>query len=290
MAIHAFRAMGTSWEIQGPGDHPVWSSACAAIAHRAGVEETRFSRFREDSELTRVNRSMGEPIEVTAPFAELLRLALDAASTTDGLFDPTVVDALVAAGYDRDFDEVLSGARGRLFPATPCGRWRDVTLEGTRVHMPVDVHLDLGGIAKGWTADRAAVEAVALGLRWVVVNAGGDLRVAGEAPPIDVRIEDPQDPSQDLLHVEIAEGAVATSSVTKRTWAPGRHHVIDPRLGTPARTELLQATVRAPTAAEAEILATHALVAGACSAATAPAVLVTRTDEVLVSFPLAVRS
>lgn len=290
MTTHTFRAMGTGWEIQGPGDHPMWGSACVAIVHRAEVEETRFSRFREDSELTWVNRSMGEPIEVTAPFAELLRLALDAAAATGGLFDPTVHDALVAAGYDRDFDEVMSGARGRLFPATACGRWRDVRLEGTTVRMPAGAHLDLGGIAKGWTADRAAVEAVALGLPWVVVNAGGDLRIAGEAPPIDVRIEDPQDPSQDLLHVEIAEGAVATSSVTKRTWGPDRHHVIDPRLGTPASTGLLQATVWAPTAAQAEVLATRALLTGASSAATAPAVLVTRTDEVVVSFPQAVPS
>jgi thiamine biosynthesis lipoprotein len=172
-----------------------------------------------------------------------------------------------------------------LFPAVACGRWREVELDGTKLRLPAGVHLDLGGIAKGWTADRVAMTGLSRGLGWVVVNAGGDLRVAGDAPPIDVRIEDPQDPTQDLAHVEITEGAVATSSVTKRTWAPDAHHVIDPRLGMPAQNGLLQATVWAPTAAGAEVRATHALLGGVSMAAEVPAVLVTRSGDVIVSFP-----
>jgi thiamine biosynthesis lipoprotein len=223
---------------------------------------------------------------VSAPFAELLALALDAAVRTDGRFDPTVHDALVAAGYDRDFDELLAGARAALHPATPCGRWAEVEVDGRTLTLPAGVHLDLGGIAKGWTADRATEDAVATGLPWAAVNAGGDLRLAGEAPPLDIAIEDPEDPESELLRLRLSSGGIATSSVAKRTWAPGRHHIIDPATGLPAETELLQVTVWAETATEAEVRATDALLRGRKAAQELAAVMVTRGGDVVVSMSL----
>jgi len=127
---------------------------------------------------------------------------------------------------------------------------------------PGDVHLDLGGIAKGWTADRAAEAAVTAGVNWVLVNAGGDLRVAGAPPDLDVDVEDPMDPTSSLVRLRLRAGALATSSVTRRSWGTGLHHLIDPRTGAPARSTLLQATVWAPTCAEAEIRATAAIIGG----------------------------
>jgi thiamine biosynthesis lipoprotein len=284
MAIHTFRAMGTSWEVQGPDHHPAWARAVDAVIRRAAAEEARFSRFRADSELSNVNARTGTATTLSAPFASLLAFALEAARRTHGRFDPTVHDALVAAGYDRDFDEVLAGARGRLFPATPCGRWDEIRLDGRRVHLPRGVHLDLGGVAKGWTVDRAAEDALDAGLAWILVNAGGDLRVGGDAPGIDVRIEDPDDRT-DLARLTIAAGGLATSCVTRRAWAPGEHHVIDPRTGAPADTSLRQATVWAPTAAEAEVLATWALLTGRAAAHDTHAVLVEASGDVVVSLP-----
>ena len=133
-----------------------------------------------------------------------------------------------AIGYDRDFDEVLAGARGMLHPPTPCGRWRDVTLRGDILRVPAGVGIDLGGIAKGWTADLAATGALETGLPWVVVNAGGDLRILGDAPAIDVAIEDPEDRAAEIGRLSIREGGLATSSIRSRSWGPGIHHVIDP--------------------------------------------------------------
>ncbi len=285
IARHDFRAMGTAIHLLGPAGDPSFRRAAARVERRFAREERRFSRFRGDSELTRVNRAAGSATRVSRPFAEVLRMALEAAAATDGLFDPTVHDALVAAGYDRDFDEVLAGARGALHPAVPCGRWPEVEVDGCLVRPPADVHLDLGGIAKGWTVDRAAEDALAAGLPWALVNAGGDLRIAGSAPALDVAVEDPEHPEEALVRLRLSVGAVATSSVAKRSWGPGHHHVIDPRTGAPAATELLQASVWAPTCAEAEVLATRALLQGRSAAASLPCVLVTDDGDVLVAMP-----
>ena len=283
MATVSTRAMGTRLEVLGPDGHPAWDRAVAAVVDRFAAEEARFSRFRGDSELTEVNQRAGSTTGISSQFAEVLRLALSAAKASGGAFDPTVHDALVAAGYDRNFDEVLAGARGALFPAAPCGRWREIQLDGRLLRLPPGVHLDVGGIAKGWAADRAAEDALAAGLPWVLVNAGGDLRIAGDAPRQEIAIEDPEDPSHEILRLGLWSGGLATSSVVKRAWGAGRHHVIDPRTGAPACTELLQATAWAPTATEAEVLATRALLQGRSAAEETPVVLVTADGDVIVS-------
>ena len=284
MQTTAFRSMGTDVSVVGP-EHRAFDDAVDAVQRRFEAEDRRFSRFRGDSELTRVNRAGGGWSEVSEAFQEVLTAALDAAERTEGVFDPTVHDALIAAGYDRDFDELLAGARGALHPATPCGRWTEIRTRPGAVCLPAGVHLDLGGIAKGWCADRAADEAIAAGLPWVLVNAGGDLRVQGAAPSLAVAIEDPET-SGELLRTTMSGGALATSSVTKRAWGTDAHHVIDPATGTPARTELLQASVWAPTCAEAEVAATHALLLGPDAARRYPAVLVTRSAEIVISMPV----
>jgi thiamine biosynthesis lipoprotein len=280
-----FRAMGTTVTMLGPADDPAFEDAARQVQDRFTAEEQRFSRFRADSELSRVNARAGTPTRVSAPFAALTRLALNGAAATGGRFDPTVHDALVAAGYDRDFDELIAGARGALHAATPCGRWAEAEVDDRTLTLPAGIHLDLGGIAKGWTADRAAEDAIAAGLPWVVVNAGGDLRIAGAAPSLEVGVEDPEAPRQEMLRLRLGSGGVATSSIAKRTWAPGVHHVIDPSTGRPAETELLQATVWAEDATHAEIYATDALLLGVSAADRYPAVLVAHDGDVLSSMP-----
>jgi thiamine biosynthesis lipoprotein len=151
------------------------------------------------------------------------------------------------------------------------------------IRLPEGVGLDLGGIAKGWTADLAATEAIVLGHTWAVVNAGGDVRIGGQAPPLDVAIEDPVDASSELARLTVSEGALATSSTIDRAW-DGFHQLIDPRTGASAVTDLVQATVWAPTCAEAEARAKWALLNGSSVASTIPCALVTEFDEVLMSF------
>ena len=279
--------MGTSIRILTDDDcaPPVVRGATAVIRRTFEREERRFSRFRADSELSQVNAASGRSISVSAPFASVIARALDGARATEGAFDPTVLGALEAIGYDRDFDEVLAGARDRLHPPRPCGRWRDVTLQGDVLRVPAGVGIDLGGIAKGWTADLAATRALDAGLRWVLVNAGGDLRIAGDAPVIDIAVEDPDHRDAEIGRLSVREGGLATSSIRSRSWGPGLHHVIDPRTGTPAETDLLQVTVTAPTCAQAEVAATAALLGGSAAPART-AVVVTDDGRVVVGVPI----
>src|SRR5262245_51340825 len=144
---HSFRSMGTTVSLIAPADvaSRTFDRAARDVERTFAREDQRFSRFRPDSELSLVNASAGRWIPVSARFAAVTRFALAAAGTTRGLFDPTILGALVAAGYDRDFDEVLAGARGRLHPPEPCGRFAEVQLEGSRLRVPAGVALDFGG-------------------------------------------------------------------------------------------------------------------------------------------------
>jgi thiamine biosynthesis lipoprotein len=283
---HDFRAMGTSVRLMGPDGPPArLAQAAGHVESLFGQEEARFSRFRDTSELTRVNRLAGRWVDVSPRFERLVRLSLDHAEATGGLFDPTVLDAVIAAGYDRDFDEVLAGARGALHPSRPCGRWTDVEVSEGAIRLPTGVGLDLGGIAKGSAADLAAETAIANGLAWALVSAGGDLRLLGDAPPIEVAIEDPADPSISVARVTLVGGALATSSVMARAWGNGLHHVIDPRTGAPSQTDAIQATVWAPTCAEAEALSTWALLTGRHATRELPCAIATTEGDLVMSFP-----
>jgi FAD:protein FMN transferase len=276
-----FRAMGSEIEVIADDAPRATVTALRTVRTIFEREEQRFSRFRDDSELSLLNRSAGAWVRVSAPFSEVVDLALAGAEATGGLFDPTVLAALEVAGYDRDFRSIdLPGASQPPQPV-PCGRWRDIEVVDDRVRLPSGVGIDLGGLAKGWTADAAAEAAVAGGLRWVVVNAGGDLRVAGDAPPQTVGVEDPDDRRDTICTVRVDGGALATTSVTQRRWGPGLHHLIDPRIGLPARTPVVQATVWAPTCAEAEIASKRAALQGIDALEDLTAVLVLASGEIV---------
>jgi FAD:protein FMN transferase len=280
---HPFRAMGTEIVLYGPDVDGFPIDVVEAVFTR---EELRFSRFRPESELTRVNAASGHWTKISAPFEELVRLSLRHAAATEGLFDPTVLDAMLAIGYDKTFDEVLAGARGALHPPKPCGRWKEVRCKPGSILLPEGVGLDFGGIAKGWTADEAAEAAVAAGLPWAIVSAGGDLRIAGDAPVLEIGVSDPEDFSSELTRLGLSEGGLATSSTLVRAWGDGLHHLIDPRTGIPATTDVVQATVWAPTAAEAEVRAKWALLTGTEVLKVSRCVLVTDKGDVMISFPI----
>ncbi len=283
MARAGFRAMGTRVRCIGPAGHGAFEPAVANVRATFEREELRFSRFRGDSELSRVNAAAGSWATVSPPFAELVGFALAAWEQTDGRFDPTLLGAMVAAGYDRDFDEILAGARVELHAGKPAGGAGDVRLDGRRLRLPNGVALDLGGVAKGWTVDRAARAALAAGLPWALIEAGGDLRLDGEPPVggLEVAVEDPESSDTDVGRIVLEDGALATSSVTRRAWGPGLHHLIDPATGAPSTGPVLQATVWAPTCADAEIASKDALLGGEPSLDRGPALLVLRDGRIV---------
>jgi thiamine biosynthesis lipoprotein len=231
--------------------------------------EARWSRFRDDSELTRLARHHGVPVVVSPDTFLLVERAVAAWHATDGRFDPTVLDALVACGYDRTFEDV--GATTRRHPARPAPGCASIRLDPVvrAVTVPPGVRLDPGGIGKGLAADLAVDALLAAGARGALVEIGGDVRVSGEPPDgaaWQVAVEEPAHVDHELARVELRDGGVATSGTTWRRWTcDGEqvHHLVDPRTGAPSTSDLVSATVVADTASSAEVLATAAFLAGA---------------------------
>lgn len=193
------------------------------------------SRFRDDSEIRRLDHSDGGPVEVSSTLARLIHTALDGADATDGAVDPTVGAAVIALGYDRDF-ALIQGrdVPGRAtFTAVP--RWSDVRLDGQTITLPAGVRLDLGATAKALAADDCAeIVAAELGCG-VLVCLGGDIATAGPAPDggWSVLVDDGGDAPACTIALP-AGAAVATSSTRRRRWTQNGsavHHIIDPTSG-----------------------------------------------------------
>jgi thiamine biosynthesis lipoprotein len=265
--------MGTDVEVLAVGAD---ADAMAALGARAAdaleAREARWSRFRPTSELCRLNESAGAPVVVSASTYSLIARAVGAWRDTSGRYDPTVLAALEAAGYDRDFDAVARHDLGAAPDHTNVPGCGDVELDDVvrSVRLPPGVALDLGGIGKGAAADEVSQELLDLGapgVTGVLVNLGGDLRARGEAPAPHgwvVAVDDPLHTGRTGL-LALARGAIATSTKLRRTWTRGGrslHHLIDPRTGAPAESGLASVTVVDGEAWRAEVLAKAAFVAG----------------------------
>lgn len=228
--------------------------------------EGLWSRFRPDSELTRLNTD-GE-LTVSPETADLVRLAVQAWQVTGGLFDPTVHDAVAGAGYDRTFADLRTRPPVPVVPA-PVPGCEGIEVDGLGVRLATDVRLDFGGIGKGRAADLVASELLERGVAGACVNVGGDVRVTGEAPPQAgtwaLAVEDPFRPTGRTALVALDEGAVASSTTLKRRWSAtggDAHHLIDPRTGRSSTSDVAAATVVAAEAVWAEVFAKCAVVAG----------------------------
>ncbi|MDX6209475.1 MAG: FAD:protein transferase [Frankiales bacterium] len=232
------------------------------------------SRFRPDSELSRLNAAGGREQRVSPLFAQALRVALDAAAWTDGMVDPTVGASMLATGYDRTYQLVARDGPPVTIAVHPAPGWRRVELDDQAgvVRVPAGVVVDLGATAKGLASDlasEAAAEATGAG---VLLSLGGDVSVSGPVPEHGwpVRVSDHADP--DLVAVEddgesvlLAGGGLATSGTLARRWRRGgswMHHLIDPRTGAPSAGPWVTASVTAATCVLANAASTAAIVMG----------------------------
>ena len=254
-----------------------------ADAEPAAVDAA-CSRFRPDSELSRLNAAGGRPRPVSDLFATLIGTALRAADLTGGAVDPTCGRALLAAGYDRDFgalragehtDDNHTGDNGSGRPV-PVPGWRGIRLDRRAGVARLDpgVLIDLGATAKAWAADRCAARIAAVLGCGVLVSLGGDIAVAGSAPsggwPIRVTDDHAAGASAPGQSIAIVSGGLATSSTTVRSWNAGgqrMHHIIDPATGRPARSRWRTVSVTAATCADANIASTAAIVKSGLAAA-----------------------
>jgi len=251
MVQHSFPAMGTTVELL------IEAEEASAELEAAEAEFERLeqvmSRFRPTSELSRLNEA--RELDVSADLADVVTSALDARAGTRGRFDATVHDAIVAAGYDRTFDDVPADAPGGCVSAR-CGG--GVTVEGRRITLDPGTRLDLGGIGKGYAAERVATLLSLAGP--CLVSAGGDIAVRGVPSagtwPVAV---------SDELTLGLTRGGLATSGTERRRWRRNgvdQHHLIDPATGKPAASDLLRVTAVGSDAVEAEVLATSIFIGG----------------------------
>ena len=242
MERRTFRAMGT--EIDLLVDASGATAALSAAEDEFHRLEAILSRFRQDSELSLLNRA--GRLDAGPDLLRVTELALAAREDTGGRFDPTVHDAVVAAGYDRTFESIA--ADGPEPEARACGG--EVRIDRGAIELDDGVRLDFGGIGKGYAADRAAEVLAIAGP--CLVNAGGDIAVRDGAWPIAVQT------ATGSLTVELTSGALATSGRDRRRWQRGGrelHHLIDPATGTSAGGDLVRTTVVASDAVVAEVWA-----------------------------------
>ena len=232
--------------------------------------DSAASRFRPDSELSRANASAGAPVRVGPVLRDAAQSCLRMAQATGGLVDPTVGEAVAAAGYDRRFADIDPTLPRRLEnPGRARHGWQDVVLvpddRGAWLTVPAGTLLDLGAVAKSWLADTIADVAVSLGAGGVLVDLGGDVAVSGQPPRGGWAIGLP--PGADGQRVvTIQTGGLTTSAQDVRRWATSdgpAHHIIDPRTGRPADSPWRSVTVHAATAVEANAASTAALILGA---------------------------
>jgi len=249
----------------GPPIGPLVAGALARLEHL----EQRWSRFLPDSDVTRINRSAGQPVEVDPDTIMLVQKMVEAWHLTGGLLDPTTLPALVAAGYGVSKEDP---ARVTRIPAGAIsgGCMDDVRIDaGLRtVAAPREVAIDPGGLGKGLAADLVVAQLLDAGALGALVSIGGDLAMAGQpSEPAGwrVAIEHPEPPHGQLGTVVVNGGGVATSSTRSRRWftdGVARHHVIDPATGDPSVTDLASVTVFARSGWLAEAHATAALLSG----------------------------
>jgi thiamine biosynthesis lipoprotein len=260
-----FHAVGTTCSAAvtaRPGDERRARRALETARREVAACEAVLSRFRPESDLSLLNAAAGQWTTVDRRLVDALALALRARADTGGRFDPTVLPALVAAGYDASFEQLLARPPRRAV-GWRAGAAIELDRRSRRVRLEPGTAIDLGGLGKGFAAERAldAMGEAWPGMTGALVDLGGDLALRGAPPergPWRIRVADPRRPGDAVGVLLVGSGGIATSGRDIRRFGPGRtlHHLIDPTTGAPAAGGPLAVTVVAPDAAEAEAHAT----------------------------------
>jgi FAD:protein FMN transferase len=302
----AFRGMGTTIEI---GVHVV-DDAQTEQARQAMAEAARtmvglesvLSRFIPDNDLDRLNRSAGDWVQVSPATSRILRRAERAFEQSGGLFNPFLGSVMEQMGYRESFERMDKLQPGRdevrdraVWPTVLQSQGHALVWsqeDETMVTLAPGIRLDLGGIAKGWIVEEAARKIAGFGLTDFVVNAGGDMVCRGEngVRPWRVAIEHPTNQNEPAITLELHSLALATSGTYRRRWKLGGrdvHHLVDPRTGAPAKTDIVSCSVVHRDLVEAEWMAKKALLLGVDDATAwlretdaSGWVLITEKDEV----------
>jgi thiamine biosynthesis lipoprotein len=276
-ALHRteWRALGTNCAAAvtvGSYDEREVNWALGAAQEEVAACERELSRFDPGSDLSRLNGAGGRWTAVGRRLLEALGLALQAREETGGRFDPTVLPALAAAGYDRSF-ELLEERKPRWADDWRAGAVIELDIRNARARLEPGSSVDLGGMGKGYAAGRAlaAMLADSPTMAGGLVDLGGDIAVRGQSPeggPWLVAVADPRRAGETLAVLALDGGGIATSGRDARRFGPARslHHLIDPETGESALAGPLTVTVVAPDPVAAEVHATTLAIAGPAEA------------------------
>jgi FAD:protein FMN transferase len=273
--VRSMPAFGTTATVavthQGALDH-----AAKLLAGEIAAMDVAASRFRPDSEVSRMREAGGEPVWVSPLMFEALLVALAVAEWTDGAVDPTVGGLLETLGYDRDFSQIATVKRVGPRPSTARSRcaapgWRTVEMDHHErtVRVPRGTLIDLGATAKALSADRSAKQIASCTGSGTLVSIGGDIAVAGIPPPggwaIGIAHISSAEPHELEQVVSVESGGLATSSTTFRAWERNEqmvHHIVDPTTGESARPCWSAVSVAASSCVEANAASTASVVWG----------------------------
>lgn len=236
---HPFTAMGTPCELQfyAASDEQAQRAANRVIADIQRLE-AKYSRYREDSFLTKINRAAtkGDSIEVDEETAGLLDYAATCYEQSDGLFD--ITSGILRRIWRRDLDRLP--ANEQIADMLARIGWRRVSwIAPTLAFTAPGMEIDFGGIVKEYAVDRAAALCLEMGIRHGIVNLGGDIKIIGpraDGGPWKIGIRHPRQPGAVIQTLSLTEGALASSGDYERCFILDgiRYgHVLNPKTGWP---------------------------------------------------------
>jgi thiamine biosynthesis lipoprotein len=263
-------ALGTQCEVQyaAASDAQAAGFETAAVAWVAAFE-AKYSRFRPDSLLSRINAAAGVgPVAIDAEMEQLLALCDRLHFMTQGVLDPTALPLLRLWDYKAERPQLPSEAA--IDDARRLVGWKKVQRTPGHVFLPArGMALDFGGFGKEWAVDIVAAIAREHGITAALVDFGHDLRAVGVPPgrpAWHIGLENPQNPgsASGSLALVTGQGVASSGDYLRRVVIDGVRygHIVDPRTGRPVANGCLQATVIAPTCLQAGVLSTAAFVLG----------------------------
>ncbi len=263
MFTYRFPSMSTVVQIS--IGHELFANDLMPIYKLFNLIEDTCSRFRANSELSRLNQQIDKEVIVSSEMFSILTDAFRFYKESEGIFNPGVLSTLENHGYAKSI-EMIKGKEIALASPSPTVpvHSHPFLLDEQKQAVTLFTKIDLGGIAKGWVIDHAAqlLEKEGYGF----INVGGDMRIFGTLPRhLNIGIESPFAETEMISSIQVQKGALATSTTMKRKWlinGEWTHHLIDPRTGEPSESKIVSATVTAPTALEADVWAKTVLLLG----------------------------
>ncbi len=262
--MYEFEAIGTHWWLERLDGGSFTEDIKLALERYTAEFDQRYSRFRDDSLVAELART-GELLNPPAQMITMLNFCQEMFDATDGVFTPAVGNDLLALGYGRDISKKtydttkLPKKLKRLNLFSSAERFDEmVQWNNDMVTVPQGYVLDIGGFGKGWLIDEYVKILHTHGVTQFIVNGGGDLYCQSETP-VDFALEDPYDATKMIGSIQIQRGALAASSIVKRSWENGegkQHHIIDPMTGKPSESNVVASFVTAKTALVADVIAT----------------------------------